>query len=321
MHNLFLKNLSNRLHEKYSLTLPVDINFVARKFADLRFHSIPHNIDGICIGLKKIGKRPKIIINTNSHQNRIRFTIAHEIGHIVIPWHVGTVIDHIEYYHNDSSYVDYENEKEANFFASNLLMPEDWMKSFLGMKNNLAKITETISIKAKVSYLAAAFRFISLLPPGFLLIVKKNGLVKYACKSPNTPVYLPKLNEKFSIKKTFYLSKNLYNHKITNNIYYWVELPTKIPLLQSSDKNWRPKLEIILKNIFPSTEIIIAKRSLNGIFGNLKGTMNTNDTDFCEKFISRSINRLSNDETFKDILKHDLFQKFISCKALDFKSK
>lgn len=63
---------------------------------------------------------PVIIVNKNFSNDRKRFTIAHELGHILL---------HNENLYPISSYRD--KEKEANIFASEFLMPENEIKNSL----------------------------------------------------------------------------------------------------------------------------------------------------------------------------------------------
>lgn len=70
------------------------------------------NISGAVNHLKK-----KIYVNENESAQRQAFTVAHEIGHIVL--------------HGDQDYIDYrdgsnnEKERQADDYAANLLMPAD----------------------------------------------------------------------------------------------------------------------------------------------------------------------------------------------------
>lgn len=63
---------------------------------------------------------PLIIVNKNFSNDRKRFTIAHELGHILL---------HNENLYPISSYRD--KEKEANVFASEFLMPENEIRNSL----------------------------------------------------------------------------------------------------------------------------------------------------------------------------------------------
>lgn len=64
-----------------------------------------------------------IFYNQNHHVRRQRFTVAHEIGHLLM----GTTHSNSAITFEDSN----EYEKEADCFASELLMPTDWLKKDL----------------------------------------------------------------------------------------------------------------------------------------------------------------------------------------------
>lgn len=86
-----------------------------------------------------------IIINKNQHPNRQRFTIAHEIGHLALHHKDGDqlfVDNKIAVYHrvgtpshqaysSPGSLTDLSDEKEANYFAASLLMPEALLRSYI----------------------------------------------------------------------------------------------------------------------------------------------------------------------------------------------
>jgi Zn-dependent peptidase ImmA (M78 family) len=122
--------MARRLHKKHSLSIPVDLNKLISEYAEILYKNIPiTGIDGVCINLKNPNKSTRVIVNNNSSKNRQRFTLAHELGHIIIPWHLGTIIDNID---NNLTNIDNQywlNEREANNFASELLMPFDWLYS------------------------------------------------------------------------------------------------------------------------------------------------------------------------------------------------
>lgn len=70
--------------------------------------------------------RPTIRFNPNDAWVRQRFTIAHELGHMVLN-HGRSMRDNSANY---STHADHYKEREANAFAAELLMPKeviDWM--------------------------------------------------------------------------------------------------------------------------------------------------------------------------------------------------
>ncbi|WP_428983137.1 ImmA/IrrE family metallo-endopeptidase [Phytohabitans maris] len=47
----------------------------------------PYNCDGLTVGLTS-GSRPQIFIKSSSNKPRERFTVGHELGHVLLPWHI-----------------------------------------------------------------------------------------------------------------------------------------------------------------------------------------------------------------------------------------
>lgn len=114
-------------------------------------NSIPINVEGIA-GALNIGvestvlpeeisgvldtsnpQEPVILLNTNQKLKRKRFSLAHELGHYVLHHREGKVhVDKTVFFRNDiPNKEDRRMEREANVFASELLMPENLVrKSF-----------------------------------------------------------------------------------------------------------------------------------------------------------------------------------------------
>lgn len=119
------EKMAARVLAKRKLEPPYDLKALALSYGDLSFKRFPFKADGITVGIG-IQTRPHIIINTDCPETRQKFTLAHEIGHVVIPWHTGTVISHLEPANADHDY--WVMEQEANRFAAELLMPTAWLK-------------------------------------------------------------------------------------------------------------------------------------------------------------------------------------------------
>ena len=123
-----------------------------------------------------------IMINTAiKYEPRKNFTIAHEIGHAEIPHHKGHEYQCV----SDSIGMGSGNnlEREANEFASELLMPalfivEQAQKSEIGL--NLVK---SIAEKCETSLTSSAIRYIKYCPDIAVLIVSENGKIKYCIQS------------------------------------------------------------------------------------------------------------------------------------------
>ncbi len=96
---------------------PVDIEKILQELnIKLRYEDFV-KVDGIALKSPKLGI---IVVNRNFPVTRQRFTIAHELGHIVMP-------------HRAKYYICYQGrnklvERRANRFAAELLMPEPMVR-------------------------------------------------------------------------------------------------------------------------------------------------------------------------------------------------
>ena len=101
------------------------------------------------------GRRAVIGINSSHHQNRRRFTLAHELGHFIL--------HNLDDVHVDRSFAvrlrnelsstgtDIE-EKEANLFAAELLMPKHFIERDLEHIHDIDLVDEKVIANLAGSY-------------------------------------------------------------------------------------------------------------------------------------------------------------------------
>ena len=166
--------LARKIIKKYNLTLPIDVEMVIKEYATLLFEHIPiDGVDGVCVNMKVPGKKPTVIVNTTAPKTRRLFTLAHELGHLIIPWHIGTIIDEIkdDSVGNNSDIKYWTLEREANRFAAELLMPKEWLFSTFQSNRSLQHLVNQVCITCGVSEQAADIRVKQLVPDLEQLIV------------------------------------------------------------------------------------------------------------------------------------------------------
>src|SRR3990167_807201 len=95
--------LANLIIKRHGLEPGFGIQEFLASQADLRFGKIPDDVDGISINLKSKDSKPVVIISTGLPPTRQKFTMAHELGHIFIPWHIGTIFSHTDENHGYAS--------------------------------------------------------------------------------------------------------------------------------------------------------------------------------------------------------------------------
>jgi Zn-dependent peptidase ImmA (M78 family) len=130
------------------------------------------------------GKNHSIIrINSNiEHTGRKRFTIAHELGHLVM---------HKEFHvHNDSKSLNWlantieqlkfgKEEAEANAFASELLMPSRMFREALTLKKLSPELLSSIADTFQTSIISSAFKCVDLDLYPMCIFFIENGQIKY----------------------------------------------------------------------------------------------------------------------------------------------
>jgi Zn-dependent peptidase ImmA (M78 family) len=107
---------------------PVSVEKVAGLLSlHVRFEPFEGDLSG-CVVRK--GNSTVIGVNSLDHENRQRFTIAHEIGHFLLHKGEQVFVDHgfrINLRSPETSKAASPEEIEANYFAAELLMPQRFL--------------------------------------------------------------------------------------------------------------------------------------------------------------------------------------------------
>jgi len=174
--------LATEIHNRYSNTLPIDVRKIAKEL-DIKVEDsfFDRNFDG-CLMITPVNK--KMIINSHINlEERRKFTIAHLLAHIVIPWHRSNFYE-CRPSGNSSILSEDIWEQEANDFAAELLMPSSYiLKDLQKKKLSLTDIENLAHNKYKVSFTAAAVRLVKKHFKPCILLRLTNNLIKWTVKS------------------------------------------------------------------------------------------------------------------------------------------
>lgn len=218
------QKIAQKVIQRHALRPPIDVLSLLQEYADYEEDVIPYGVDAVCI---LNSNRPHVILNKKiQNQNRKRFTLAHELGHIVIPWHVGMFSCHTESKNlfNEAESQYYMMEDEANNFAAELLMPSPWMNKIVqkyesyGLDEVLNKITEEVV----VSLTAAFFTVFNYLPPGYVGFFKnKDRDYGKRLESKGTNVVIPKKGDIIDIGWMDNVASDLDSYSTESFVIYW----------------------------------------------------------------------------------------------------
>lgn len=115
---------------------------------------------------------------------RRNFTIAHELGHYVLGHGIPNGCDH------ESTERTTYQEREADVFAAELLMPEDMVSPHVAMATSLATV-RSIGEIFRTSIVASAMRYVELTAASCAVVYSKDGRVAWAKHSRVFPGRIP----------------------------------------------------------------------------------------------------------------------------------
>jgi len=312
--------LARRLLEYHKLTVPFNLEELVKKHATLVYKTIPMTgIDGVTINLKVPGKVPKVVVNSNMPKTRQKFTLAHELGHIIIPSHTGTIVDEI-YTQDALNWQYYFLEQEANVFAAELLMPTQWVEEmYRKHSDNLEYLHFQIASIAGVSDQAAAIRLIQILPPEIAFVAVEHGEIVNNGRTELSTLRLQDRGSDFDSEHF----KHVKHHSIYHSglvLYHWYDLNAKTELRVSHDtRTWREILDSILSTTIPLPDREQLRRSINGVASAANSTAQRNPNYSVEFLIVAITNRFQNrGDEFEKIVNHPDYETFVHKRAYDF---
>lgn len=172
-----VRKMASRLRQTHHLTLPVDLERLAalERIQVKTFHS-QSGIDGYA---DLDCDKPVIYINAEQpYQRRRRFTMAHEIGHVQIPWHTDAtrcVTDDPSVYIQKRKKID-SQEYEANVFASELLIPSDWLAEAVSRMTDLDTLLSQVVTQTNASVMACLYALEHVLPAGHVIFAATEAM-------------------------------------------------------------------------------------------------------------------------------------------------
>ncbi|WP_307075988.1 ImmA/IrrE family metallo-endopeptidase [Arthrobacter pascens] len=126
-------------------------------------------VDAVLTGLTGDPRKIAVYIRATDNLLRERFTMAHELGHLLLPWHLPSA--NCEVGEGALDLPTFSLEEEADVFASCLLVPDAWLlhqvdrsgddMSQLLRELNAAEVTTAAALQALRRYLLAGWVFVS----------------------------------------------------------------------------------------------------------------------------------------------------------------
>jgi len=188
---------------------------------------------GAMVVEQKITRAAASIVKTRSHATiripptdtveRKRFSIAHELGHLLM--------NHVESIQRVCSDADMMNwyqssqETQANFFASELILPAMLVSRRCDIENINFDPIKQIAKDFRASLTATAIKFVRLCPERCAVIYSTNGKIKWFYKSPDWWPFIRRDQEidNRTVAYNFFVGKPMETDPVEIEADAWIE--------------------------------------------------------------------------------------------------
>lgn len=299
---------ARRLLDRHKLEPPYDLKKLASLYADVEYRYFPINADGIAINIDS-ASRPQILINSYNSKPRQQFTLAHELGHIIIPWHTGTIISHTNTESNPRLYWEYRAlEAEANRFAAELLMPSLWVEKVYATTDNFCLSIESIQKTSGASTDAVLIKFFNTIHDDGIVCAELNdaGFYDKIYKTSSAPSNAYDIKGNDIIRNDpFSTSSNseivLIGYK-KYRIWYFTNIHHDI--VETDSRTWRELLDEILYD----TKLVDKKLSINSI---LASAFDKNKNDVESVAVEKILSAFDGRSGLSSVHAHPLFKQYV----------
>ncbi len=229
----FAESEASKLIEKYGICAPEHIRLKDIAY-DLGSYVVEGHLQNAAASLVKTQDFSTIRVSSVDPPERKRFSIAHEIGHIVLG-HVHSMIQVCT--QNDMmNWYETSQETQANFFASELILPKKLVEKRCDVEKVNFDPIRQIAQDFRASLTATAISFVRFCPERCAIIFSKDGKVKWFYKSPSWWSYInkgQKLDQR-SFAYDFFNNRTLPDEPEEVDAEAWIETNCADEMLEHS---------------------------------------------------------------------------------------
>ncbi len=319
------QRLAAELVRRFRLVPPVDLRDLIEHFADLEVVAIPGDCDGLVVGLHGPAERPVILVRSGGSNLRRRFTLAHELGHVLMPWHLGGgfLCDTGRLADLEDSFRASAAETQANRFAAELLVPSTWLDERVDELGSdeagplLAAIRE-----ADVSAHVACLRLMAALPAGHVfVIVGSDNRVMLSGQTPGTGVNPPDRGEEVDRARLDRFSASAETVSYGGRRVLWWRVMGAGERLES-DTDPRSSTEVLRDALTRHTGGVDLQQSLSSVVGAAYGNARQERDTTPEALLVRFRGRFAKERGLPDgLLRDDDFELWLRKRALELSAR
>jgi len=216
------ERLASQIIEEFGICSPEHIRVRDISFAKGTI-VVEQKITRAAASIVKVGSHATIRIPPNDTLERKRFSIAHELGHLLMG-HVQSILrvcsdaDMMNWYQTSQ-------ETQANFFASELILPTKLVSRRCDIGNISFDPVRQIAKDFRASLTAAAIKFVRLCPEKCAVVYSANGKIMWFYKSPDWWPFIPKDQEldKRTLAYDFFVGKPMESEPVEIDADAWVD--------------------------------------------------------------------------------------------------
>ena len=308
--------VARRLIKKHRLSPPVDIHKLAQAYSQVIHVRPPAQADAFLLYPDEDHPEHLILLNRDYGIKRQRFTLAHELAHIVLPWHIGE----LEYSLSNSNPLNTEyaeREREADRFASELLMPTAWLTNLVSQYDKIipTTIAKQVANSARVSLYAASSAVSQVIPPNMALVVvdSMSNVVHYRGTSPGFRFSLPDWHSDFNDYNFEFVSNQWRDTNGTHDFHWFQFKVPKQKGVQRLNRNSSDILNDILSQVCGDHDKLKSKLVpvISGTFG---AGVPADATEYSDALFEKIVVRLKGKAALHEFCSHRLFQPFVLTK-------
>ncbi|WP_409498692.1 ImmA/IrrE family metallo-endopeptidase [Pseudomonas fragi] len=301
------EKMAARLLKRKGLVPPYDLLDLANSCGEVQFKFFPFKADGITVGIG-LQSRPKIYINSHCPETRQQFTLAHEIGHIIIPWHTGTVVSHLEPGSDDQDY--WQMEQEANRFAAELLMPTDWLKHVYAESDSVENFFRKVLLDTRASKEAVFYKIFKDLDAAIACarLDEVDGTIHQTQRTKLAPHDGQGSNPKYIYQDTDHIFEEFYID--AKAFCAWTFIGKKIT--ETDPRTWREILNVILADTHLQARLLSINSIMSSAYDKNK---HLTEADICGAVV-RAFRSRDGMPGFKE---HELFEQYIIKRVKELK--
>ena len=296
-----VEKMASKLLNRHYLKPPYDLEELVEIYGSVEYHHFPFDADGVTIGIGG-EEKPQVLINTSAPETRQKFTLAHELGHIIIPWHTGTIVSHLDYGEADFDYR--EMESEANQFAAELLLPTSWLHDELNNSRSIEIYIRTVLEKSGTSRDAALIKIFNTIDlPVICAQVDPVGGVVNQYRSSGSPTSASLQGKDLLNEDIFSTASSEERFELGDRSYIcWIFEPDEIE--EIDPRQWRD----VLSQILDETDSKNLQQSINAILpAKYQSNKDKSEIEIC----SLALQAYDGREKFRGVVAHPLFPQYV----------